>query len=191
MGRGVVAGLACLLIAVSASASDIVINGKPVDAEERRVIQQLELRYGVSAEPGRYWYDPVSGLYGREGEASLGQMPPGLPLGGPLQANASAGHTGVFINGRQLNHLEVNYLAQCTPVIPGRYWMDANGNGGVEGGPLQFNLPQLCAQARRSSGSGTFGSVTGDGTTNGAIFRSPGGEVYGVTCGPDGGCIYD
>ena len=48
-------------------------------------------------------------------------------------------------NGRQLHRTDVVYLQQCTPVIPGRYWLDARGNGGVEGGPIQWNLALLCS----------------------------------------------
>ena len=75
-------------------------------------------------------------------------------------------------------------------MIPGRYWLDGYGNGGLEGGPMLFNLSQLCANARRQRGDRWYGSVTGDGTTTGAMFRNSDGSITGVTCGPDGGCIY-
>ena len=30
-------------------------------------------------------------------------------------------------------------------MVPGRYWVLANGIGGLEGGPAQFNLAALCS----------------------------------------------
>ena len=132
-------------------------------------------------------------VLGAEGHGAFGQTFPNLPMGGKLRPDASKGDTGVWVNGRQLHGTDVAYLQQCTPVIPGRYWLDAHGNGGVEGGPIQWNLALLCSSARQRAGGsfrGRFGSVLGDGTTTGAIFRTPSGGVAGVTCGPDGGCIY-
>ncbi len=190
--------IACLIVvahSLSVNAGDapeLIINGKPLSEQEMQIVTLLEQRYGAQAIPGRYWYDSFSGLYGVEGQGTLGQLPAGLPLGGPLRADASAGTSGVFVNGRQLHMLEVQYLSQCTQVIPGRYWMDAMGNGGVEGGGVLFNMAQLCAAARqRRGGYGSSGSwVGGDGTTSGAMFRNSDGSITSVTCGPDGGCIY-
>ncbi len=188
--------LACFLLVAFAlplaagDAPQLVINGKPLSEQEMQLVQMLEQRYGAKAIPGRYWYDALTGLYGVEGYGTLGQLPAGLPLGGPLRENASNGTTGVFVNGRQLHLQEVQYLSQCTQVIPGRYWMDAQGNGGVEGGPWLFNMQQLCAAARQRGGDPYYGRVTGDGTTSGAMFRNSDGSITSVTCGPDGGCIY-
>lgn len=192
-------GIAVFLVVATPSGfaqsgdDQLVINGKVLKAEEMKVIERLEQEFGAKAVPGRYWYDPLSGLYGAEGYGAFGQIYPDLTLGGKLRPDASKGNTGVWVNGRQLHRTDVAYLQQCTPVIPGRYWLDARANGGVEGGPIQWNLALLCAAARQRAGGsfrGRFGSVLGDGTTTGAIFRTPSGGVAGVTCGPDGGCIY-
>jgi hypothetical protein len=48
--------------------------------------------------------------------------------------------------------IDVAGLQRCTPVYRGRYWVNAQGIGGVEGGPPLFNLAALCAP-RQSSGS--------------------------------------
>lgn len=170
------------------AADEIVINGKPLDGQEMQVVRQLEQMYGAKAIPGNYWYDPVSGAYGADGQPMLGQLPPNLRLGGRLRANASNGNTNVFVNGRELHRTEVARLQTCTQVIPGRYWVDSHGNGGVEGGPMMFNLTQLCRQS--SSYRSRYGSVLSDGTTSGAFFRNSNGSYTSVTCGPDGGCIY-
>jgi hypothetical protein len=60
-------------------------------------------------------------------------------------------------------------------VIPGRYWVDAQGNGGYEGGPAIFNLYVLAQQAARSrSGSSWY---YGNSLTN-------------TYAGSSGGCTY-
>jgi hypothetical protein len=60
--------------------------------------------------------------------------------------------TGVFINGRELHPLDVQGLQQLIgQVLPGRWWVDAQGNYGLEGGPPLGNLMVL-ARANRSGG---------------------------------------
>ena len=125
----------------------IVVNGAPVAAEKMR---SLEQRYHARIADGRYWYDRNSGAWGFEGGPAMGQIEPGLALGGALRADASHGNTGVFVNGRELHILDVRALQRCTPVIPGRYWVNARGIGGYEGGPPSFDLAALCG--RRSAG---------------------------------------
>jgi hypothetical protein len=145
-----------------ASADEVVINDVRLDEATRNA---LETAYGVRIPPARYWYDPISGVWGLEGGPGLGQIHPGLRLGGPLRANASNGDTGVFVNGRQLHRLEVAALQRCTAVIPGRYWVAANGVGGYEGGPPTFNLAVLCGNAG-GGGSSTQCEDYGNGQFN-------------------------
>jgi hypothetical protein len=172
-----------LTVATSSWAGDIIINGVALDESER---QTLERGYGVQIKPGRYWYDAVSGVWGLEGGPGAGQIHPGLPLGGPLQREASKGTTGVIVNGRELHALDVAALDRCLAVVPGRYWVLASGVGGPEGGPAQFNLALLCG-AKSSGGSSTacvdYGAgrfncsnqrtgigVIGEGGGQGAVF---------------------
>jgi hypothetical protein len=62
--------------------------------------------------------------------------------------------TGVFVNGRELHPLDVIGLQGLIgQVWPGRWWVDAQGNYGVEGGPTLGNLMVL-ARANRSRGGG-------------------------------------
>lgn len=151
----------CSGAAVAQSGVDqagIVVNGVALSVEKLRALQQI---YPVAIAPGRYWYDAISGAYGREGEPIAGQMIAGLALGGPMRADASRGTAGVFINGRQVTIGEKAYLEQLcqTPVLPGRYWILFNGLGGYEGGPAIFNLGQ-CPGLTRSSGGGHTMSKT-------------------------------
>lgn len=132
-------------------------------------INALESYYGVRLVSGHFWYDPVAGLWGIEGGPTMGQILAGLKLGGPLQADASESRTGVFINGRQIHRLELDYLKRVFGYVnPGRYWLNAQGRGGYEGGPPQFNL-----------------NMASQGTGSDWIRRTPGGTVGG-----SGGCSY-
>ena len=174
--------LAALLIAVAAHAAgerdSVVVNGVALDAQSLTALQRL---YPVPIAAGRYWYDPLSGAYGVETGPVAGQMLPGLKLGGPLRADASRGTSSVFINGRELQGGEKAYIEQAcqTPVIPGRYWVNALGLGGFEGRPVSFNLA-LCSPpaGQRSGGSSTRTFCDPDGSCRssgilGSILTSP------------------
>jgi hypothetical protein len=151
--------LAALLLG-NAQARGIVVNGVVLD---ERSVAALEAGYRTRLAAGRYWYDRRSGLWGHELGPAQGQIAPGLALGGPLQARASvgarAGITGVFVNGRELHPQELVYLQQLYgSVRPARYWLDAGGVGGFEGGPAIFDLraraiaQQGAAYTRRGPG---------------------------------------
>jgi hypothetical protein len=123
----------------------ILVNGQALTVEEIA-------SYGVDLPPGRYWYDAISGLWGVEGGPSVDQTEAGLPLGGPLQPDASMSDTGVFINGREIHADEVaELLRMFGEVPPGRYWLGADLVGGVEGQPASFDLK--AAEAPASGGS--------------------------------------
>lgn len=113
------------------SDTSVRINGSELTPEQ---LQEFEALCGVKPVPGDYWYDAISGLYGTMGQQAMGMMMPGH-LFGQLPGNASNGDTGVFMNGRNLTALEVNYINLLigTQALPGRYWLDAFGNCGVEG----------------------------------------------------------
>jgi hypothetical protein len=159
-----------MFIGFSAHAADdaraVFVNGARLQED---TIRALERSYRVRLQSGRFWYDRLSGLWGLEGGPTVGQIWPGLSLGGPLRANASNGTTGVFINRREIHELELRYLqSRFGQVTRGRYWLNGEGIGGFEGGPPQFNI---------SLGSQRIG--------NDWIRRTPGGTVGG-----SGGCFY-
>jgi hypothetical protein len=155
--------VAALLIMTSAFAADVFVNGVRLEDSAR---QALERGYGVPIKPGRYWYDSVSGVWGLEGGPAEGQIHPGLRLGGTLKRDASKGRTGVIVNGRELHALDVAALQRCVRVVLGRYWVLANGVGGTEGGPAQFNLALLCKNQASGSGSSTRCDNYGGGQFN-------------------------
>lgn len=168
-----VAGLLCVTFALSqpsvanAAQSPVIINAEPLTVNQ---VMALEQMYGP-VPAGDYWYDAVSGLYGVRGGPALGQIAPDLLLGGVLQADASSGDTGIFINGREIHMVERAYLEQMFgPVPEGRYWLNSLGIGGHEGGPAQFSL-------NLSASSGA--------TEAGYNLRTAGGNI-----GSDGNCFY-
>lgn len=146
---------------------EVRINGRVLDAATRQAIQR---RYGVAPRPGRYWYDTRSGVYGVMGQPPCGFMWPGHDFG-PVPSHASAGTTGVFVNGRNLPAIEVLLLARWfgRPALVGRYWLDGAGNYGVEG--MALPLGNLLVQARRVGGRGgsnLWRSRLGAGNSNGS-----------------------
>ena len=155
------------------TATQVIINGITVPKDK---ITSLEHTYGVPIQPGRYWYDKTSGLWGAEGSPLMGQIVPDLDLGGPLKVKASNGDTGVFINGRELPTQEVMFLQQLGPVLPGRYWLNARGVAGFEGGPPQFDLGAAIAAQNKKQGGGLYG---------GWNRTTPGGHLGG-----DDNCSY-
>jgi len=115
----------------------VIVNGARLSDDK---VKALEKQYGIRILPGDYWYDKICGAWGFRGGPSSGLILPFLDLGGPLQSKASNGNTGVFFNGRELHVLDVVALQQITPVYQGRFWVDAQGNIGLEGGPALANL---------------------------------------------------
>jgi hypothetical protein len=88
----------------------------------------------------------------------------------------------VFINGRQLTLGEKSYLEMTcrTMVYAARYWVNAQGLGGFEGGPPIFNLA-LCGASggqNRGGGSSTRTYCNSDGSCSssglwGSILTAP------------------
>ena len=165
------------------SGGPIVVNEIELTTEEGYALMQA---YGVIP-AGNYWYDPLSGLWGNWGGPAGGQISPGLPFRGSLSPNASGGGTGVFINGREIHTLEFQLLQQTFgSVTAGRYWMNAQWIGGVEGGPPAFNLQAAAGVGNRGGGSGyninTYGgSLMSDGNCS-AYLHPSGASVMSGNC---------
>lgn len=145
-------------------------------------LARLEQAYQIRIPDADYWYDRVLGAWGVQGSPALGFIVPGLDLGGPLRADASGGGTGIFVNGRELHPYDVMALQGITgPIMPGRYFITAQGLAGLEGGAPLWNLAAMAAQVP-GPGSHTWqGRVTGssgfsDGTHS-AVFLPNGGIV--------------
>ncbi|MEQ1882935.1 MAG: hypothetical protein ABL878_18435, partial [Burkholderiales bacterium] len=73
-----------LLSLLSFADRGVIVNGEPLADD---IVAQLESSYRTTLQPGRYWYDAVSGLWGLERGPTAGQIAPGLKLGGRLRAD--------------------------------------------------------------------------------------------------------
>jgi hypothetical protein len=96
-------------------------------------VEALERRLGMQIENGEYWYDESTGAYGRSGTPTIGFVEAGIPNLGRLAENASNGRTGVLVNGRRLPQDDLVALQQYVgkAILPGSYWLLANGIYGV------------------------------------------------------------
>ena len=143
----------------SAENGDVEVNGQRLTPAELALLEKVN---GGPVPEGAYWYDRTSGLWGHLGGPAAGAIAAGLEIGGPLAPDASGGTTGVFFNGREITSLELYRVSQHFGILPkGRYWLDAQGRGGLEGGPPAFVL----RQAPDPSGQG--GNSTGGWSTHG------------------------
>ncbi len=149
-------------------------------------VRLLETQFRAQVPDGRYWYDNRSGAWGMEGGATLGFTLPGLPLGGPLPADISGRGTGVFINGREIHQLDLIGLVQLVgQVMPGRYWLDGEGNAGYEGYPAMANLRTLAQGLYRQGGG--VGQNYGGGA---GAYSNPNTGIGIITDGQGGAAVF-
>jgi len=173
--------------AATSGPRNVTINGAPLDERTGATLAQLEAAGGVTLPDGNYWYDAVSGAFGVWGQPANAFIGAGHELGPPVPENASGGTSGVYINGRRLQDREVQFLSALVayPWQPGRYFIDATGNAGVEGGPVIVNIMVRARQVHGGSSQGG-GGTNGDGTTT---FQMGSGQNAGSFFS-DGTCRY-
>jgi hypothetical protein len=189
MRRALLAFSVAIALSTSAAAAQtgaarqVVINRSRIPDD---TLQLLETAFRTRIPDGRYWYDAVSGAWGIEGGHTRGFTLAGLPLGGRLPANISGGGTAVFINGRELHPVDLQALTQLVgPVMPGRYWLDAQGYAGFEGGPAIANLMQRAQQLYRQNGG--VGENYGGG---GSAYSNPRTGIGIITDGQGGAAVF-
>lgn len=160
---GLVLAALTLFAQTAPAPRSVIINRVALTAAE---ITAIETQYRTRLPNGRFWYDSRTGAWGLDGGPTLGFVPAGLRIGGPLPADASGvTRTGTFINGRELHLQDVIALSQIVQVQRGRFWVDALGNAGYEGGPALFNLAAL-ARAAGARRGGAWSHYSKDGSTS-------------------------
>lgn len=138
----------------------IIVNGRELTDQDRKMFLDT---YKVEPAPGEYWYDAKSGLWGLAGGPAAGFLLAGHSLG-KLEASASNGDSEISLNGRRMQLQEVLAFSNLLggPILPGRYWLDGEGNYGYEGFDIPAgNLVQVVL-ARMAQGGGRPGGGGGD-----------------------------
>lgn len=174
-------------VAAPAPAADVTINGVALTQRHKDEFVQ---RYGVAPVPGSYWYDAQSGLWGVAGQAAAGFLLPGHDYG-TLSADASSGRTNIFLNGRQMPQSEVLVFgALVGAILPGRYWLDGQGNFGYEGMPIPAgNLYIMAAASAGAYGGGGGGGGDNFWSSRFARGNSNADNSMGYVSIPGGGTV--
>lgn len=126
----------------------ITFNGTALSPRGSAQLRTLEAHYRTRLPDGAYWYDRRSGAFGRWGGPTAGFIAPNLSLGGRLPARASGSRLNVYINGRAIHPVEYQWFTTLfgRAPIPGRYWLDHQGNIGKLGVPGSINLVAMMRQ---------------------------------------------
>ncbi|KAM4098855.1 hypothetical protein ACJW30_07G110800 [Castanea mollissima] len=85
--------------------------------------------------PGHYWYDKVSGFWGKEGQKPSQIITCQLDVGGHVKRNASNGNTKVLINNREITKEELWMLKSAGVPCEGKphFWVSEDGTYQEEG----------------------------------------------------------
>ncbi|KAL8160380.1 hypothetical protein V2J09_001917 [Rumex salicifolius] len=112
----------------------ITVNGDPLSEEELNLLLNCSVP-PRKLKPGRYWYDKVSGFWGKEGHKPCQIISHDLNVGDRIKPNASNGSTDLLINGRKITKAELWMLkfvgVHCAGISS--LWLEADGSYTEEG----------------------------------------------------------
>ncbi|CAA0830914.1 Extra-large guanine nucleotide-binding protein 1 [Striga hermonthica] len=106
----------------------VFVNDKPLSVKELVGLQSCG-NPPKKLRPGRYWYDKVSGFWGKEGEKPSQIISPQLALGFQIRRDASNGDTNVMVNNREITKHELWMLQAAGINCEGspHFWVTADG----------------------------------------------------------------
>ncbi|KAK4397231.1 Extra-large guanine nucleotide-binding protein 2 [Sesamum angolense] len=87
--------------------SNLIVNGHPIPDQLVKIAEKI----AGPIKPGDYWYDFRAGFWGVMGGRALGMIPPFIQeFNYPMPAHCAGGNTGIFVNGRELHHIDLDML---------------------------------------------------------------------------------
>ncbi|XP_065856992.1 extra-large guanine nucleotide-binding protein 1-like isoform X2 [Euphorbia lathyris] len=112
----------------------VYVNSQPLSQQELSLLQRCHFP-PKKLKPGYYWYDKVSGFWGKEGHKPCQIISPELHIGGRMRKEASNGNTNVLINNREITKPEFLMLQLIGVKCEGttHFWVSADGSYQEEG----------------------------------------------------------
>ncbi|KAJ9551805.1 LOW QUALITY PROTEIN: hypothetical protein OSB04_015850 [Centaurea solstitialis] len=112
----------------------VFVNGKQLSLEEAVLLRTCAYP-PKRLRPGSYWYDKLSGFWGKEGKSPCQIISPHLSVGAPIMENASNGTTKVKINNRVITRVERLMLKYAGVNYEGspHFWVSHDGSYQEEG----------------------------------------------------------
>ncbi|GMP38119.1 hypothetical protein CsSME_00009491 [Camellia sinensis var. sinensis] len=112
----------------------VYVNGKPLCHEELVRLQTCP-NPPKKLKPGMYWYDKISGFWGKEGQKPCQIISAQLEVGDSIKRNASNGNTNILINNREITKAELRMLQWAGILCEGNLhlWLSKDGSYQEEG----------------------------------------------------------
>ncbi|KAK4378382.1 hypothetical protein RND71_000244 [Anisodus tanguticus] len=112
----------------------VSVNGKRLSLRELVDLQSCAYP-PKKLKPGKYWYDKVSGFWGKEGHKLCQIISPQLAVGDTIKKDASNGNTNILINNREITQVELYMLKLAGINCEGNvcFWLSADGSCQEEG----------------------------------------------------------
>ncbi|KAK7821351.1 extra-large guanine nucleotide-binding protein 1 isoform X1 [Quercus suber] len=112
----------------------VFVNGETLSQDELFKLQNCKYP-PKKLGPGHYWYDKISGFWGKEGQKPCQIITCQLDVGGHIKRNASNGNTNVVLNYREITKEELWMLKSAGVPCEGRphFWMSEDGRYQEEG----------------------------------------------------------